>query len=1205
MVGLVVGWWAWHRSDDAVDTRGSGIETMDTRSAGSLAAPPRPIGIAPDSPPALARGATVEGVVRLDGKAVSATVAAYVVETAPAHASLAWSEPPTPTIPTADPDAAAPTARAAAGADGRFSLAVAGPVQLLLVARDASGHEGVAWAYCQMANARADADIALSSGGASLTGRVAYADGTPFRGLIAVHAPVPSVPDGVAAGRATTDEQGRFTAHGLAPGPNVVTAFEPGKFAATSRVVPVPRDGEFVFVIDVDLHDWKGRVVDATTGFGVAAATVVAHANQGGGRSGYSTRTTSAADGSFSVRFARGYAQWIVTAPGYPELVDWRRSLDPSRPVELKLGHGHRVTGRVVRDADGTPVAGIAVFTLRSYIDRDASTVSGSDGRFVLEGLPDGLLSFAAHGGGLVSKDLLKSLKGADPLAITVGDATPEVELRVVPAGAVAGRVLDAAGRPLALASVDTFPVDRSSEAQWTYTLSSLSTAVTAADGTFRLDSMIPGMAHTIKATASDGRMGSAVAQVVAGRDAAVEVRVADGRFVEVRCATSAGTSVSSATVKALGGDGDEFDFSTDGNGIARVGPVPPGGVKLDVEAPEGYVVVGEESAVADEGAQDPVATFVLRAKRHVAGRARWSDGTPATFARIEARVAGHDDMVADIDVAGAFEFEDLAADEAQLRAFAEVGDMPIATRTVRSGDEQIEFSLPGVARPRTTIRVIGPDGAPVNGTVYVVTGEVMSDFNRQLIDGVCTTRLVEGETLMRVDPSTAAVGPATVGPVAPGSAEVVVKLPVALEVAGLVRDADGRGVKGLEVMVFPRGLPRGFQAYDERRKRATDADGRFRIGGLGAGPYELRITVPEGFDPIGVAEVEAGRTDLVYKLGPRRQANFRILDGTGSPVVNARVNSTLPSGRPVWVHSDGAGDVVVAGLDATRDETVSIEVIPPVERPDLQIFTDGRWKTTRAEIRLVAAVPIRGLVKDEAGRPLAATIKVRVGDSDPSEVLAGADGTFIVPHLAKGSVRLRASSIGPTRESQATVAAAGASDVVLILERTVSLKVVLDGLGSGGADARVGLVERGRDWERFAAADATGTATIEGVRPGTTYVVIAHAEREGEPALVGRLEGVLGTIGSVTVKLAPALSIAGRVIIPDGGRVERVDAFDGVETTSASVDKDGQFTLDALAPGRWHLVVEVLIGRWRAEADVEAGGTVTLEPKAPPEHPK
>ena len=1140
--------------------------------------------------------------MRLNGKPVPATVSAYVVETAPAHASLAWSVPPPPTIPSADPFDVTPAARAPAGDNGRFSLTVAGPVQLRLVARDADGREGVASAYCQNATARADVDIALHADGAQLKGRVVHADGTPFQGLVAVHAPGVSVPEGVAKGRATTNAQGRYTALGLVPGPNVVTAFEPGKLAATSRVVAVPREGEFVFVMDVDLYDWKGRVVDGASGIGVAAATLIARANEGGGRSGYTTRTTTSADGSFSVRFARGYAQWTVQAPGYPPLVEWRRSLDPSRPVELHMGHGRRVSGRVLRDADGSPVAGIAVFTQRTYLDRDASTVTGSDGRFVLEDLPDGRLSFAAHGGGLVTREILQSLKAADPLAITVGDATPEVELRVVPAGSVTGRALDATGRPVPQASIDSFPVDRSSEAHWTFTLSSLSTAVTAADGTFHLETMIPGMAHTITATAPDGRIGSAIAHVVAGRDADVEVRVADGRVVEVKCETRAGAPVALATVKTRVGDGDEIEFATDEGGIAHVGPVPPGGLRVEVEAPDGYVVEGESEAVADEGARDPAVTFVLRPKRHVAGRVRWADGTPATFARLAARVPGKDDVGVNIDVAGAFEFDDLAADEAELEVYAEDGDTPIATLAVRAGDEQVELSLPGTASPRTTIRVVGPDGAPVDGTVYVVSDAEMSDYNLQLVDGVTTTRLVKGATLVRVDPRSAAVGPATVGPVAPATAEVVVRLPVALELAGLVRDAEGHGVRGLEVMVLPRGLPRGFQEYDERQKRISDADGRFRIGGLGAGPHELRIAVPDGFDPIATSIVQAGRTDLVYELGPRRQTPFRILDGDGVAVVNALLKTTLASGQPAWVRSDGEGHVLVAGLDATRDESVALEVDPPVERPDLQILIDRQWKTERSEIRLLPAYPIGGVVRDEAGRPVAAKIEVRVVGAAPTEVTAAADGSFVVPSLAKGVVLLRATSIGPRRESAGVEVEAGASGVVLALERTVSLRVVLEGLDLKGAQASVGLVERGRDWERYAGADASGAATIEGVRPGTTYTVVAHAEREDEPAMVGRLGGVLGSAGTVTVKLVPALSITGRVLLPEGERVEKVGATDGVETTSASVAKDGNFTLDALAPGHWHVVVEGLVGYARAEADVDAGGTVTLEPRAVPE---
>jgi len=180
-----------------------------------------------------------------------------------------------------------------------------------------------------------------------------------------------------------------------------------------------------VFVMDIDLQDWTGRVVDDVASVGIAGATVVAHVGDGAGRSRCTAQATTAADGSFALRFARGNASWRVAAPGYPRLESHRRSLDPAHPLELRMVRGHRVTGRVVRDADGAPVGGIGVFSQYRSGSPVSHVVAGPDGRFVFEGLHAGPLSIAAHGDGFTTRGIAKALENADPLAIRPFDTRP------------------------------------------------------------------------------------------------------------------------------------------------------------------------------------------------------------------------------------------------------------------------------------------------------------------------------------------------------------------------------------------------------------------------------------------------------------------------------------------------------------------------------------------------------------------------------------------------------------------------------------------------------------------------------------------------------------------------------------------------------------------------------------------------------------
>jgi hypothetical protein len=95
----------------------------------------------------------------------------------------------------------------------------------------------------------------------------------------------------------------------------------------------------------------------------------------------------------------------------------------------------------------------------------------------------------------------------------------------------------------------------------------------------------------------------------------------------------------------------------------------------------------------------------------------------------------------------------------------------------------------------------------------------------------------------------------------------------------GRVVDAGGAGVAGAEVEVE-------ITLHGQTRKALTDADGRFEIPGLPAGPVDLRVSA-QGFHPAqSGAELEAGQTRAIdITLTPKAQLRGLVRSFRGTPL--------------------------------------------------------------------------------------------------------------------------------------------------------------------------------------------------------------------------------------------------------------------------------------------------------------------------------
>lgn len=245
---------------------------------------------------------------------------------------------------------------------------------------------------------------------------------------------------------AVTDSGGAYAFAGLPAGHfdvEVTGASYPG-LQPPQIVLSAGQTLERDFVVPGGV-DVAGRVVDASTGLGIAGAEVSLHPFFAG-----SARTE--ADGGFLLRGWDMQAQGVsvhARAEGYALASHaLPRGQAPEGAIEIALAGGAAISGRILSPTGAPqPDALVEVHGSRGSPDvrRDrASARSGPDGRFEIGGLSRD----QAH-------TLVASAPGAGRLIVDLPDFDPardprdlgDLDLPV--ASSLAGRVVDADGRPL------------------------------------------------------------------------------------------------------------------------------------------------------------------------------------------------------------------------------------------------------------------------------------------------------------------------------------------------------------------------------------------------------------------------------------------------------------------------------------------------------------------------------------------------------------------------------------------------------------------------------------------------------------------------------------------------------------------------------------------------------------------------------------
>ncbi|MFV0461325.1 MAG: carboxypeptidase regulatory-like domain-containing protein [Actinomycetales bacterium] len=713
---------------------------------------------------------------------------------------------------------------------------------------------------------------------------------------------------------------------------------------------------------------------------------------------------------------------------------------------------------------------------------------------------------------------------GAEAVTTTDGEVTSLGVQSLAAAASMAGRITASGGQPVAGAQVIAIPGDGSQTS---------AAATTAADGSYLISGLTPDIytLHVIPA----GNSGLAeqywrnaltlgqATYVVLGDGAAAtgyDMTLSAAASISGRVTGPGGTALPGATVRAEQNAGNGRSVTTDANGHYTLGGLPSGYYRISYDAP-GY------------------------------NPQWWYQASSAEDA----------------------EYVSLSPGQAVSSLDASLAAAPTISGVIRN----LSGSAPV---PNATITVHTVDGTPLTSAVTGADG-------RYSVSVPTGTYLVQVSAPGLVSEWFDDQGdPATATPVEVGQAPV--SLDAMLSTGGRV-DATVAVPQGYDVT---RAQVQAVSAETGEQFTCTlGATGICSISGLRLGHYTVAVSGPglvtqwwQGvLDPAAATPLAIGTAPvaLSFTAGTGASISGRVVrpDGTvvSAPVqaVDLATVRVVPN-TSVTFGSDGG--FVLRGLPAG---SYALRAKDPASGAYIYHGGASSWSTASAinvgrdaqvggvTITLPpATASLGGTVSWPAGTgPVTLALLDEVTNEVVRTTTLASPGTYQLPGLVPGGYLLSATGPGLTPTSQSvTVSGQTQANLSLVAAGSISGSIVNE--AGKPISATVTVVDA-----------AGGTYSASGSSFTLAMLAAGEATVWVQPAApyVGRWLGAPGSGGAVTVNV-----VAGQVtslppaVVAFGGRIAgsvsapaTVEAYDTAGNLLASLDADGDYRLDAVAPGQ------------------------------------
>ncbi|MYA07413.1 MAG: hypothetical protein F4060_06190 [Holophagales bacterium] len=622
--------------------------------------------------------------------------------------------------------------------------------------------------------------------------------------------------------------------------------------------------------------------------------------------------------------------------------------------VEIRLRPPAEIAGSVTDASTGGPVPGAAIWHRPGE-----QTRSGPAGAFVLRTwLHRGRAQVGIAADGYQATSAMVT-------AERIGSADG-VDIVLAPAALLGGQVVDAAGRPVAGASLWIEPTGRNGG--WTIGPGTWK-ATSATDGSFFISGVASGNAYRLHAEANSYAPGTvAIPAAPAGstrepvRLVLTRGRLVQGVITDTHAAPIAGAEVALLPVAVTGAGGYSQNIAarrtstTDARGVFEFAGTPPGRHELTASHPE-YVSVQATAfeVPPGEGTKD-VGTLTLDVGAAIEGVVRDFQRRPVRGAQVKVHQNNIDHLrpldpeirTALTETDGTFRIAGLRAEPADLVVEAEGYErFELAAVRPRAGN-LIEVQLGEGAR--LVGRVLDADGEGVTNAYIWLRLDRKPGLSRTAWspDAPRHNATTDGDGRFLFEALGAGPWLVDVGgeqlaedigaiPLRPGEErEIELHLSARAHLAGVVTDLYGEPVTGAEILVQPRDA--AGQVTGTHHSARTDAGGGYQAYRVPSGPARIVARHPNYRDGVAEVVIEGGTNEVDLKLQPGWEISGTVTTAAGAPLALARVEAYLiepPASLddlsdarrqalprvPLEAVTDQSGNYRIGGLDHGRYE--------------------------------------------------------------------------------------------------------------------------------------------------------------------------------------------------------------------------------------------------------------------------------------------